>query len=59
MIALRSHREDEVETTEPEDLRPLYVEWKQTGTCFECQADGVACDRPDGDCELCGRSTLP
>jgi hypothetical protein len=25
---------------------------------LECPADGVACDRADGDCEVCGRSAL-
>lgn len=48
-----------------EPLRPLpratrasVMAWTEVQAWPECPADGVACDRSDGDCEVCGRSAL-
>ena len=48
-----------------EPLRPLQratrasvMDWAETKAWPQCPADGAACDRTDGDCEVCGRSAL-
>jgi hypothetical protein len=48
-----------------EPLRPLkrttratVMSWTETADWPECPADGKACERSDGDCEVCGRSAL-
>jgi hypothetical protein len=48
---------DGKEGTEAKGSGP-WVDWKQTGTCEEAQADGVPCDHTDGQCEICERSAL-
>ena len=57
------HRESQKDGFEP--IRPLpratratIMDWNTACVWPECPADGVACDRSDGDCEVCGRSAL-
>jgi len=50
---------DRKNETSPAGKEPgPWVDWKQTGTCEEAQADGVPCDHTDGQCEECDRSAL-
>jgi hypothetical protein len=37
---------------------PHITDRKQTGCCYEAQADGVPCQCPDTACEFCLRSML-
>jgi hypothetical protein len=58
------HRWSQADPFEPE--RPLQRATRATIVFdaisktegFACPADGQACERADGDCEVCGRSAL-
>lgn len=57
------HRESSSDGFEPlqplqRTTRAMVMSWTETTAWPECPADGVACDRTDGDCEVCGRSAL-